>query len=61
MLGIEGQPFWQAENYDTVVKTGAELSRHIKYTLKNPVVGGLAKKWQDWAGNYCGVKGLDIR
>ncbi len=60
ILGIKGQPFWQAENYDTVVKTGAELRRHIVYTLKNPVAGGLAKTWQDWPGNYCGIEGFRI-
>ena len=60
ILGIKGQAFWQAENYDTVVKTGADLRRHVIYTLRNPIAGGLAKKWQDWAGNYCGVKGLVI-
>ena len=53
LLGVEGVPFWQHENYDTIVRTQAELLAHVRYVLANPVVCGLAAAWRDWPGTYC--------
>ena len=53
LLGMTGQPFWEHENYDTVVTTADALSRHLHYVLSNPVVCRLATTWKAWPGNYC--------
>jgi REP element-mobilizing transposase RayT len=47
ILGRDG-PFWQHENYDHVVREGAEWERIVKYVLNNPVKAGLVENWQDW-------------
>jgi len=45
--------FWQAENYDHVVRDSLELERIIQYIVLNPVKAGLVKHWQDWPWTYC--------
>ena len=47
-----GQPFWQAESYDHVVRDAAEMARIISYTLENPVKAGLIEHWQQWPHSY---------
>jgi putative transposase len=42
VLGLTGDPFWQDESYDRVVRDGAELQRIRRYIECNPVRGGLA-------------------
>jgi putative transposase len=42
LLGIHGQPFWQDESYDRLVRTGAEFNRIQAYIEWNPVTAGLA-------------------
>ncbi len=51
-LGRSGQPFWQAESYDHLVRTEAESERVIAYILNNPVKAGLAACWPDWPFSY---------
>ena len=40
LLGLTGQPFWQAESYDHVVRSRAEFERIEAYIIENPVRAG---------------------
>jgi len=41
-LGLTGQPFWQDESYDRLVRNQDEFRRIIAYIQANPVRAGLA-------------------
>jgi REP element-mobilizing transposase RayT len=41
ILGLTGQPFWQEESYDHVVRDSEEFRRIAKYIEMNPVKAGL--------------------
>ena len=41
LLGRTGEPFWQDESYDHLVKSGEEFVRIRKYIEYNPVTAGL--------------------
>ena len=41
LLGGTGQPFWQRESYDHVVKQEREMERLVAYIENNPVKAGL--------------------
>ena len=43
LLGLTGQPFWQDESYDHLVRSQAEFERIEGYILQNPVRAGLAR------------------
>jgi hypothetical protein len=43
VLGPMGQPFWQAESYDHVVRDGREEDRIRAYIEENPVRAGLCR------------------
>jgi len=40
-LGLTGQPFWQDEGYDRVVRDSAEFQRIANYIIMNPVKAGI--------------------
>jgi REP element-mobilizing transposase RayT len=42
MLSRTGQPFWQDESYDRLVRNGPEFDRITHYIEMNPVNAGLA-------------------
>ena len=42
MLGLTGQPFWQDESYDRLVRNDSEFERIVHYIERNPVTAGLA-------------------
>ncbi|MBZ5723704.1 MAG: transposase [Acidobacteriia bacterium] len=42
ILGLTGQPFWQDESYDRLVRNDAEFARIADYIERNPVKAGLA-------------------
>jgi REP element-mobilizing transposase RayT len=42
ILGLTGQPFWQDESYDRLVRNQTELTRITHYIEMNPVKAGLA-------------------
>jgi REP element-mobilizing transposase RayT len=42
ILGLTGQPFWQDESYDHLVRDDPEFSRNVRYIEMNPVKCGLA-------------------
>jgi REP element-mobilizing transposase RayT len=48
LLGRGGQPFWQDESYDHLVRTDEELNRIIRYIEWNPVSAGLAAAPEHW-------------
>jgi putative transposase len=42
MLRLTGQPFWQDESYDRLVRVETEFERIVHYIERNPVTAGLA-------------------
>ncbi len=54
LLGLQGQPFWQHESYDHVVRDGKEQERIIAYVLNNPVKAGLVEEWTQWPYSHVG-------
>jgi putative transposase len=42
ILRLSGQPFWQEESYDRIVRNGEEFRRIARYIEANPVRAGLA-------------------
>ena len=51
ILGRQG-PFWQAENYDHVVRDEGELVRIVEYVINNPVKAGLIADGLSWPWMY---------
>jgi REP element-mobilizing transposase RayT len=41
VLGLTGQPFWQDESYDRLVRDGTEFRRISRYIEMNPVNAGI--------------------
>ena len=52
LLGRTGQPFWQADYWDTFMRDRAHIDTTIRYIRNNPVKAGLAKTWKDWPWTY---------
>lgn len=48
LLGLTGQPFWQAKSYDHLVRSRAEFERIENYILQNPVRAGLARSEEEY-------------
>ena len=48
MLGHTGQPFWQDESYDRLVRDEVEFQRITRHIEMNPVNAGLAAKPEDF-------------
>ncbi len=53
-------PFWQAENYDHIIRNKQELVNIVKYVLNNPVKVGLVLNPEDYNLNYYNPKYLMI-
>ena len=49
-----GQPFWQDESYDHVVRSGDEFRRIQRYIENNPVTAGLAATAEQYAWSSAG-------
>lgn len=47
-LGRAGQPFWQTESYDGLIRDEKHLARACDYTERNPVAAGLCEQPEDW-------------
>lgn len=56
LLDRTGQPFWQAESYDHVVRNQKEFDNIIAYILNNPVKAGLVDEWPHWPHTYLSNK-----
>jgi len=52
-LGLTGQPFWQDESYDHLVRDADEFHRIENYILENPVRAGLARSAEEY--QWCSV------
>ena len=52
LLNRTGQPFWQPESYDHVVRDAREFNRVVAYILNNPVKAGLVESWEAWPHSY---------
>jgi REP element-mobilizing transposase RayT len=48
LLGRSGQPFWQDESYDHLVRSDAEFERIREYIESNPVKAGLVAVGESW-------------
>ncbi len=48
ILGLTGQPFWQDESYDRLVRDEAEYQRIVRYIEMNPVRAGLAPRPEEF-------------
>jgi len=48
LLGLTGQPFWQDESYDHLVRGQGEFARIENYILQNPVRAGLARSGEEY-------------
>ena len=42
IVGLTGQPFWQDESYDRLVRNEREFERAVHYIENNPVTASLA-------------------
>jgi putative transposase len=58
-LGLTGQPFWQSESYDHLVRSLAEFERIEEYIVQNPVRAGLARSAVEypWSSVFGGRAG----
>ena len=48
MINRVGQPFWQRESYDHLIRDRDELERIKRYIIRNPVKAGLCQTPEDW-------------
>ncbi len=48
LIGLTGQPFWQDESHDHLVRSQEEFERIQGYILQNPVRAGLARVQEDY-------------
>jgi len=48
ILALTGQPFWQDESYDRLVRNAADFQRIARHIEMNPVKAGLAAKPDDY-------------
>jgi putative DNA methylase len=55
-LGLAGQPFWQDESYDRVVRNEAEFERIRTYIEANPVRAGLAAEPNEYRWSSAGAR-----
>jgi REP element-mobilizing transposase RayT len=54
MLGLTGEPFWQDESYDRLVRDETEFQRIARYIEMNPVKAGLAVRPEDFPWSSAG-------
>ena len=48
LLARVGQPFWQEESYDHLVRDDKDMARCCEYSLMNPVNARLCVRPEDW-------------
>ncbi len=62
ILGLSGQPFWQHESYDHLVRTAEEFTKIRKYIENNPVKAGLAATPETyrWSSAWSGWRELQL-
>ena len=55
LLGRSGQPFWQDESFDHLVRNEDEFRRILRYIHTNPVVAGLAARAEEYRWSSAGA------
>ena len=60
ILGLTGQPFWQDESYDHLVRSDLEFQRIVKYIEMNPVRAGLVTTPEAFPWSSAGKSGQYI-
>lgn len=48
LLSRAGQPFWQSESYDHLIRDDEDHARCVAYTVNNPVTARLCLRAEDW-------------
>jgi REP element-mobilizing transposase RayT len=61
ILGLTGQPFWQDESYDHLVRDDSGFDRIVRYIENNPVKAGLVARPEDfpWSSASLRVRQAD--
>ena len=59
MLGMTGNPFWQEESYDRLVRDHSEFERIRNYIEENPVRAGLVAHSAEYRWSSTWVQGND--
>jgi putative transposase len=54
LLGLTGEPFWQEESYDHVVRNGKEFEKIRSYIEENPVRAGLVVQASEYRWSSAG-------
>jgi len=54
ILGLTGQPFWQDESYDRIVRDEAEFDRIGRYIGNNPVKAGIVTTPEEFPWSSAG-------
>ena len=57
LLERTGQPFWQDESFDRLVRDGEEFRRMQRYIENNPVVAGLVTRAEEYLWSSAGRPG----
>lgn len=57
MLTLTGQPFWQEESYDRLVRDAQEFRRVQRYIEQNPVKAGLVRVAEEFPWSSAGATG----
>ncbi len=57
ILGQTGQPFWQDESYDHLVRSGEEYRRIERYIVSNPIKAGLVRTVEEFPWSSAGGSG----
>ena len=60
ILGLTGQPFWQDESYDRLVRDELECRRITNYIEMNPVKAGLVTTPEAFPWSSAGKSGLNL-
>jgi REP element-mobilizing transposase RayT len=62
ILGVSGEPFWQRESCDRLVRTPEEFLKIQRYIENNPVKAGLAITAEDyrWSSAWSGWRELQL-
>ncbi len=58
LLAQTGQPFWQEESYDRMVRDKTEFDRIARYIENNPVRAGLVSNPEDFPWSSVGQDGI---
>ena len=54
LLGRTGEPFWQKESYDHVVRDEGEMGKIRKYIENNPVKAGMVESAEEFRWSSAG-------